>query len=569
MGIIGALTTAVSGLRTQSYALENISGNSANSQTTAFKRTDTSFTDLIPDNVPTRQVSGAVISQSRATNTVQGDIQSATSGTYMALNGEGYFVVANSTSSAGGQPVFSGTDLYTRRGDFDIDKDGYLVNGAGYYLKLLPIDRQTGNVSGSVPEVMPLTNDILPARATSVIQYGANLPMTPTSGVLSPLDFSSDPRANGAATPFVEPGATMTNGANLTNTGAGGTGYVTNNSVLTLAVNGGTAANFTIGSPAAAGVYNDLTSLANAINADTSLAGINATVVGGNQLVISSESPNNTLTASGTAATALGIANAAPGTLTAGAGTIQANESSIFEAQSIGGDAVTVYNAQGTPVNVQLRWAKVDSTGTGGQDTWNLFYQSDSTATGTEPMWTNIGTNFTFGPDSLLNPPSASTTISNLTVDGVSVGNVTLSYGSKGLTQFSDTNNQQANILTKNQDGYAAGEVVRVQISDGGRITAFYSNGQMADIAEIPTVYFNADNMLKRMDGGAFAATYESGPPIPGAPGSIIGSSLEGSNTDIADEFTKLIVTQQAYSANTRIVSTADEMLQEALNMVR
>ena len=50
---------------------------------------------------------------------------------------------------------------------------------------------------------------------------------------------------------------------------------------------------------------------------------------------------------------------------------------------------------------------------------------------------------------------------------------------------------------------------------------------------------------------------------------SIIGSSLEGSNTDIADEFTKLIVTQQAYSANTRIVSTADEMLQEALNMVR
>jgi flagellar hook protein FlgE len=111
--------------------------------------------------------------------------------------------------------------------------------------------------------------------------------------------------------------------------------------------------------------------------------------------------------------------------------------------------------------------------------------------------------------------------------------------------------------------------VVRVQISDGGRITAFYSNGQMSDIAEIPTVYFNADNMLKRLDGGAFSTTFESGPPIPGAPGSIIGSSLEGSNTDIADEFTKLIVTQQAYSANTRIVSTADEMLQEALNMIR
>ena len=49
MGIFGALTTSVAGLRSQSYALENISGNIANSQTTAFKRIDTSFLDLIPD----------------------------------------------------------------------------------------------------------------------------------------------------------------------------------------------------------------------------------------------------------------------------------------------------------------------------------------------------------------------------------------------------------------------------------------------------------------------------------------------------------------------------------------
>jgi flagellar hook protein FlgE len=55
---------------------------------------------------------------------------------------------------------------------------------------------------------------------------------------------------------------------------------------------------------------------------------------------------------------------------------------------------------------------------------------------------------------------------------------------------------------------------------------------------------------LKRIDGGAFVATDESGPPTYNAPGQIVGSSLEGSNTDIADEFTELIVTQQAYSAN-------------------
>src|SRR3989442_10432375 len=77
MGIFGALTTAVTGMRAQSYALENISGNIANSQTTAFKRLDTSFEDLIPDQIPSKQLSGSVTANSRATNTVPGDLQGA------------------------------------------------------------------------------------------------------------------------------------------------------------------------------------------------------------------------------------------------------------------------------------------------------------------------------------------------------------------------------------------------------------------------------------------------------------------------------------------------------------
>jgi flagellar basal body rod protein FlgB len=68
MGIFGALTTAVTGMRAQSFALENISGNIANSQTTAFKREDTSFVDLILDNIPTNQLAGNVSANSRSTN---------------------------------------------------------------------------------------------------------------------------------------------------------------------------------------------------------------------------------------------------------------------------------------------------------------------------------------------------------------------------------------------------------------------------------------------------------------------------------------------------------------------
>src|SRR3954468_15099160 len=93
MGIFGALTTAVTGMRAQSYALENISGNIANSQTTAFKRIDTSFEDLIPETSANMQLAGSVLASSRASNTVQGDIQNSSVGTFMAVNGDGFFVV--------------------------------------------------------------------------------------------------------------------------------------------------------------------------------------------------------------------------------------------------------------------------------------------------------------------------------------------------------------------------------------------------------------------------------------------------------------------------------------------
>ena len=179
MGIYGALSTAVTGLKAQSFALENISGNIANSQTTGYKRMETSFVDLIPDAPLKSQVPGAVLAYSRSTNDVQGDVNTASTGTFMALNGSGFFMVEPPAGQSDGQPVFSGQSYYTRRGDFSIDKNGYLVNGSGYYLKGLPIDANTGNVSGSVPGVIKLSNSFLPAHQTTGIDYRLNLPQLP------------------------------------------------------------------------------------------------------------------------------------------------------------------------------------------------------------------------------------------------------------------------------------------------------------------------------------------------------------------------------------------------------
>src|SRR5258707_8725002 len=213
MGIFGALTTAVGGLRAESYALENVSGNIANSQTTAFKRIDTSFLDLIPQTALTQQLAGGVTTQSRSTNSVQGDVQSASVATFMAINGNGFFSVQKPGTFTDGTPVFDGLDRYTRRGDSQIDKSGFLVNGAGYYLEGVPIDPTTGNPSGSSPQVLKFQNDFLPAQETTKIDYRANLasyPLTtrhdtsiPGSELISPGSFNpaTNPLALGTPPP--------------------------------------------------------------------------------------------------------------------------------------------------------------------------------------------------------------------------------------------------------------------------------------------------------------------------------------------------------------------------------
>ena len=143
MGIFDALSTLTSGLSSQSAALQNISNNIANSQTPAFSQTNTQFMDTMN----ALQSSATVAPISNPTNDVHGAIQTSTVDTYMAISGDGYFTVEAPTGFNNGQPVFDGTKLYTRRGDFQPDGNGNLVNGAGYYLVgAPPIDPATGTV---------------------------------------------------------------------------------------------------------------------------------------------------------------------------------------------------------------------------------------------------------------------------------------------------------------------------------------------------------------------------------------------------------------------------------------
>jgi len=117
---------------------------------------------------------------------------------------------------------------------------------------------------------------------------------------------------------------------------------------------------------------------------------------------------------------------------TAGTGTVIGSDTATFANESISGGAVTAFDATGTPVNLQLRWAKTDSSGLGVPhlDTWNLFYQSNTTATGAQTAWINAGTNFVFGSNGVLVSPSGSSiTLANVTVNNQPLGNLTLAFG--------------------------------------------------------------------------------------------------------------------------------------------
>ena len=111
---------------------------------------------------------------------------------------------------------------------------------------------------------------------------------------------------------------------------------------------------------------------------------------------------------------------------------------STFTSQSIDGGSLTTYDADGNSLNVQFRWAQVTSAN--GQSMWNLYYQTNSSATGSQAAWQNVGTNFIFNASGqMIQPTNSTLTLPNLTVNGDTLSNVEISFGSNGLTQFANS----------------------------------------------------------------------------------------------------------------------------------
>ncbi|MFN3325794.1 MAG: flagellar hook protein FlgE [Bryobacteraceae bacterium] len=144
------------------------------------------------------------------------------------------------------------------------------------------------------------------------------------------------------------------------------------------------------------------------------------------------------------------------------------------------------------------------------------------------------------------------------------------SPGAARITQFSQPSAASAIM----QDGSAAAQLIGVSIGDGGSVLAQYSNGSRIEVARLALASIrNPDSMVaignNNFTIGSDTATPTVGEANTGGRGAIVSGSLEFSNTDIADEFTKLIIYQRGYQANARVITTTDEISQETINLKR
>ena len=142
--------------------------------------------------------------------------------------------------------------------------------------------------------------------------------------------------------------------------------------------------------------------------------------------------------------------------------------------------------------------------------------------------------------------------------------------GLDGTTQFASG----FSVSSFSQDGYGAGVFKSISFNEAGMISAVFTNGQSKTIGQMAMARFLDPGGLTKLGQNMFAETYDSGQPVLAAPktsglGRLLSNTLELSNVDLSQEFVKLISAQRAFQANSRVITTTDEMMQDLVNLKR
>ncbi|GEO42451.1 flagellar hook protein FlgE [Skermanella aerolata] len=244
--------------------------------------------------------------------------------------------------------------------------------------------------------------------------------------------------------------------------------------------------------------------------------------------------------------------------------------------------SMTVYDSLGAAQQIQM-----DFTNTATANTWTLNLSDPAGGAITTPAATT-DLSLVFGSDGKIDKvatQAANTAVMEFNPVGDPTGNLELSL--TGINWANNSDDTQAitidisgltqsasdySVGTINQDGAELGLRTGIAIDTDGNVVASFSNGLTQNLARIPIATFTNPNGLQERSGNVYIQTTDSGAynlrdaGTAGA-GNIATSSLEASNVDLADEFSRMIITQRAYSAGTKIISTTDQMLTELLGL--
>lgn len=154
--------------------------------------------------------------------------------------------------------------------------------------------------------------------------------------------------------------------------------------------------------------------------------------------------------------------------------------------------------------------------------------------------------------------------------DSLGIAGQTLNFDLSSVTQYATA----STVNKVASDGAGVGNIIGIQVGDDGVVSALFDNAQVRKIAQVAIATVPNANGLQPTSGNAYLATLNAGQmtlkaPGTGGAGKVASSSLEASTVDLSAEFTGLITTQKAYSASSKIITTADQMLDELINIIR
>lgn len=238
-------------------------------------------------------------------------------------------------------------------------------------------------------------------------------------------------------------------------------------------------------------------------------------------------------------------------------------------------NSVTTFDSLGNPIQVDVFYRK-NATGA-----WEFHALTD----GSNVTGGTAGTNVEVAAGTLTFDPSgklvdATQTVNNFNPLGAAQAqSLTFNFGDPtatggtglgGVTQFSSP----SAVSFISQDGSASGELSNINIGDDGTILGVFSNGVTQPLGRVAVATFAAADQMSREGGNLFGETVTSGQANigvagTGGRGAIVGGALEQSNVDVGDELVRMIISQRGFQANSKIVSTADTLLGELINLKR